>query len=211
MKDTRKIFFIILLATLLIFSNILVAKTINVQHLTFAGSILTYPFTFLCSVILTEIYGTKTGYKTVLFSVIAQLALLSLGTIVVNLPSTTDAKLASDALRTIIAPVEMNGLYFPDIKILITSLVAFTLAQIICIFIYNYLAKNIFKPIACAVTILMAIMIDSLIFIPITNIGVENAIIIPQLLNQLIIAVLATFISTIIYSSINKLPEEYID
>ncbi len=211
MKESRKIFFTILLAALLIFSNIVVVKIIHVQNLTFAASIFTYPFTFLCVLILTEIYGMKISFQSLFYSILAQLIMLTVGTIIVNIPTDPSSVLGANALQTIIAPEKVNEIYMPNIKIIITSLGAFAIAQSAAIFVYNYLRKNINKIVAFSVAVLMAIMIDSLIFIPITNIGIDNSVILPRIMNQLIVAVASAFIMSIVYMAINKKPENEIE
>lgn len=200
MNEKRKIFFTGLLVILLIFSNIIVTKITVVAGLPLSCNFLAYPLTFLCVVILTDLYGAKSAITCVISAVIIQVIVLILSMIVVNLPNQITTIAEANALQLIFTPEISNGIYYPNIKIILVSLLAFIVSQLINIGLFTVAKRNTFRWVSCGLSILVAIIVDTLIFIPLSGIGVEG---IPnglRIVNQFIIGVAAMFISIPLFS-----------
>ena len=201
MKDTRKILFVSLLTALLIFSNIVSIKMTVVAKLPLSCSIFVYPFTFLCVAVIADLYGAKTAIKSICFALLAQILLSIVGTVLVNLPNQVSTIVEANSLQQILAPIEQsNGMYLPNMKVLFGSILGFTVSQLINVGIYTFISKLTYRPIACALSILIAIMIDTVIYVPISTIGVENINLVLTILNQFIVDVIITFISVALFS-----------
>ena len=194
-KDGRKIFFSALLAVLLVMSNILALKITVVAKLPLACSFFVYPFTFLCTVAITELYGHKSSLKSVLSAVLIQIIVLVLITITLNLPNQIDTIDKSNALAVLFGNSSAAGIVFPDLRSIIASLIGFVVSQIICIYLYKFARKNTFKGVAIALAVLLGIILDAVIFVLISKVGTipSNELVI-QLINQFVIGVVATII-----------------
>lgn len=200
MKDTRKIFFISLLTALLIFSNIVAVKITVVAKLPLPCSIFVFPFTFLCVAVISELYGSKSAVKSVCFALLSQIIISIVGTIIVNLPNQVTTVVEANALQQILAPEYNNGIFMPNMKILLGTIVGFITSQMINIGVYTFSKKLTFKPIACALSILISIMVHTIIYLPISSIGAGDVNITLQILNQFVVGVIITFISVILFS-----------
>ncbi|MBQ7140019.1 MAG: VUT family protein [Bacilli bacterium] len=200
MKDTRKILFVSLLTALLIFSNIVAIKMTVVAKLPLPCSIFIYPFTFLCVAVISDLYGTQTAIKSVCFAVLAQVLLTIVGTIIVNLDNQVSTLVEANALQQILAPIEQNGIYMPNVKVLFASILGFSVSQLVNIGIYTFVKNLTFRPIACALSILIAIMIDTIIYVPISTIGTADVNLTLTILNKFVVGVIITFISVVLFS-----------
>jgi len=200
MKDTRKILFVSLLTALLVFSNIVAIKMTVVAKLPLPCNLFIYPFTFLCVAVISELYGSKSAVKSVVFAVLVQIIISIVGTIIVNLPNQVSTLVEANALQQILAPELSNGMYMPNMKMLIGIIISFVSSQLINIGIYTFIKKLTFKPIACALAILIAIIVDTIIYVPISTFGVEGINLTLRILNQFVVGVIITFISVVLFS-----------
>jgi len=200
MKDSRKMFFMGLLSALLIFSNIVAVKITVVAKLPLSCNVFVYPFTFLCVAIITHLYGAKDGMKSVAFALISQIIFFGFSMLIVNVPNQVDTLAEANSIQAILAPDVTNGIYHPNIKLMIGSTLAFGISQLINIGLYTFSKKYTFKAVSASLSILLASIIDAVLFVVITEIGIigGNTVVI-TLLNQFITRVILTVISVIIF------------
>ena len=191
MKDGRKMFFSGLLAALLIVTNIVAVKVTVIAQLPLSCSIFVYPFTFLCTAIITELYGAKEARKSVYSALAIQLLMLILYIVVINMPNQIYTINEANALQTILASVTSGETYLPEFKTIIASLIGFGASQLINIGLYSFARKNTFKIVSVALSVLIAMIVDTAIYILITETGVLAG-------NELVLAVIYRFVADVV-------------
>lgn len=194
-KDGRKVFFSGLLTALLILSNILALKITVIAKLPLACSVFVYPFTFLCTTVITELYGNKSSLKSVFSAIIVQILVIIAIAITINVPNQIDTITEANALATLFGTSSIGGKLIPALRPIFASIIAFGISQSISIALYKFARKNTFKTVSAALSILLGIIIDAVIFILISKMGTipSNELII-QLVNQFVVGVVATVI-----------------
>lgn len=213
MKDGRKIFFSGLLTALLIVSNIIAIKITVVAKLPLSCSIFVYPFTFLCTAVITELYGAKDARKSVYTALLVQLLVVGAFMITTNVPNQIDTIDKANALQKVLTPFSNGSIYYPEVRTLIASLVGFAVSQLLSIALYSFAKKSTFKAIAIALSVLVGIIIDSTFYIMIAKIGIlEGNELIIQLVNRFVVGVVAALIMIPIFllCSIKKKENEKI-
>lgn len=191
MKDGRKMFFTGLLVALLIVTNIVAVKVTVIAQLPLSCSIFVYPFTFLCTAVITELYGAKDARKSIYCALGIQLLMLVLYIIVINVPNQIDTIMEANALQTILASVTKGEIYLPEFKTIIASLIGFGVSQLINIGLYSFARKNTFKLISIALSTLIAMIVDTAIYVLITQVGVLAG-------NELVLAVIYRFVVDVV-------------
>jgi len=200
MKDGRKIFFSILLGVLLIISNIVAIKVTVIAKLPLSCSVFIYPFTFLCTSIIAELYGGKEARKSVLYAIIVQVIVLVAYIIVANVPNQINTIENANALQKVLTPYGFNGDYYPNLRPIIASLVGFVLGQIVNIGLYSFAKKNTFKFIAVALSVIIGMIVDTSLYVLISQMGViaGNELIL-QLINRFVVNVVASVAIIILF------------
>ena len=191
MKDGRKMFFTGLLVALLIVSNIVAVKVTVIAQLPLSCSIFVYPFTFLCTAVITELYGAKEARKSVYSALGIQILMIILYIVVVNVPNQINTIGEANALQTILASVTRGETYLPEFKTIIVSLIGFGVSQLINIGLYSFARKNTFKIISIALSALIAMIVDTAIYVLITQTGVLAG-------NELVLAVIYRFVADVV-------------
>ncbi len=185
-----------LLSVILIFSNIISTKNIQISNLSFTASSFIYPFVFLIVAIITYKYGAKEGIKSVLIAISSQIIIWLLSTLICNMPTDPYTSSQAGALKSILTPNLTNGYNLPNLKMAFGSILGFSISQLINIGILNFTQKYTIKFASSTLAIFVAMIIDSIIF---------NIIITPQdlllntITNQFIIRVFMTILSIIIF------------
>ena len=195
MKDFRKIFFSALLPALLIISNILTVKLTVVANLPLPCSVFVYPFTFLCTIVIAEIYGGKEARKSVYSAVIVQAIIIMAIIVGCNLPNQVDTINLANSLRDILTPTFIGSYYLPDIRLILASFVGFILSELTAIGLYSFARKNTYKLVASSLAILIGLILDSVLFVFISKMGViESNELIIQLVNRFVVDVVVTLV-----------------
>lgn len=195
MRDGRKLFFTTLLTVLLIVSNIIAIKMTVVAKLPLSCSVFVYPFTFLCTSIIAELHGNHEARKSVLFALIIQIIVLLIYIFIANLPNQIDTIDKANALQKVLTPFSSNGKYYPELRQVISSLLAFTLGQLVNISLYSFAKKNTFKIIAVALAVVIAMIVDTSAYVLVSQVGL-----IPN--NELIILLINRFVVNVVVSAI---------
>jgi len=200
MKDSKKIFFSTLLGVLLVISNIVAIKLTVIAKLPLSCSVLIYPFTFLCTSLIAELYGNKDARKSVLFAVFIQIIVLIAYIAVVNVPNQIDTISEANALQKVLTPFGANGKYYPEIRPIIASLIVFVFGQLVNIGIYSFSRKYTFKIIAVALSVVIAMIVDTTLYVLISQVGMlaGNELIL-QLINRFVANIVAAVIVIILF------------
>ena len=195
MKEGRKIFFNGLLVALLIVSNIVAIKLTVIAKLPLSCSIFVYPFTFLCTAVITELYGAKDARKSVYSALVIQLLMLIAYIAVVNMPNQIDTIDQANGLQRVLTSVLSGETYLPDFRVMFASLVGFGIGQLVNIGLYSFARKNTYKIISVALAVLLAMIVDTVLYLLISQLGVlaGNELII-QLVNRFVVNVVTTII-----------------
>lgn len=201
MKDSRKMFFMGLLACLFVFSNIVSAKVTVIAKLPLPCSIFVYPFMFLCVAIITHLYGAKDGRKSIYFTLITQVVFFGFSILVSNMPNQVDTLAQANSIQAALAPNITNGFYHPAFSLMIGSLIAFTISQMINVGLYSYAKKYTYKSVSSALSILISTIVYAVIFVIATNLnGTASNTLVLKLINQFVASVITTVISVILFS-----------
>ncbi len=195
MKDFRKILFSALLAALLVISNIVVVKITVIAKLPLPCSAFVYPFTFLCTLVITELYGSREARISVYTALVVQFLILIALVIACNVPNQVDTIDKANALRDILTPTVIGNYYLPDMRMVLASFVGFALSQLAAIGLYSFGRKNTFKLVSSSLAILVGLILDSILFMFISKMGIlENNELIIQLVNRFVVGVVATIV-----------------
>lgn len=199
MKDNKKVFLTTIVAILLVFSNVISANITSILGSPITCSIFIYPITFLGILLLTSFYGKEEGHRGIIISLIAQIIIFALSTLICNLPSTTESLEISNDLKIILAPDVTNGFYHPSINLMIGTLLSFVIAQLVSVHLYSYLKKTTDKSISAFFALLSGLVIDAIIFILFTTLGTNtqtslSSAITTQIVIRIIIAAILTLI-----------------
>jgi len=200
MKDGRKVFFSTLLSVLLIISNIVAIKVTVVAKLPLSCSVFIYPFTYLCTALISELYGNKDARKSILYAIIIQIIVLLAYILVTNVPNQINSIDKANALQKVLTPYGINGNYYPELRPIIATLVAFTIGHIVNVGLYSFAKKNTFKLIAVALSVIIGMIVDTCIYVLISQMGTlaGNELVL-QLINRFVVNVVASVIIIILF------------
>lgn len=84
--NDKKIVCIAMFASIWIISNILATKICQISFFTIETGCILFPITYVLGDVITEVYGEKVMMKTVLLSLLANLIMITAGSIAVGLP-----------------------------------------------------------------------------------------------------------------------------
>ena len=84
-KEFKRTFFTSLLAVLLVISNLIGLKLTNFFDLTISVDFLTFPFTFLCTLLIYNIGGKKKAYESILVASLIQIFIIISYTLAIKL------------------------------------------------------------------------------------------------------------------------------
>ena len=127
-KEFKKNFFTCLMAVLLVVSNIIGMKLTNFLDITIGVDFITYPFTFLCTLMLINLGGKKDAYRSILVASVIQLLITISYAIIVALGTQT---LMPDSSSYVNALFKVNQLN------ILGSVLAFIVSHCLLIYIYE--------------------------------------------------------------------------
>lgn len=189
-KDLKKIFFTSLLAVLLVVSNLIGLKLTNFFDLTISVSFITYPFTFLCTLLIFDASGRKAAYQSILMAIFLQAFLIIPYTLAVSLGNQA---IMPDIANSVNEVFKVNGLS------ILSSLLAFTTSHYILIYIYDNFKRFGRELYGIVIGLLAALFLDSTIFLLITLNGYEAIFIVNMFLSHVIVSIIMITIMTIIF------------
>lgn len=196
-EDYRKSFLQVLVVISLVIANLVALKLGEIYGLVVCSSVVIYPFTFLGIALLQDLYGKKTALKTGLMAIIFQLLVLIPYALVVNMP-----------VQNLIYDFsgEVETVFTFDSSIVVSSLIAFTVGQLVNIYLFEFMKKYSYKIIGAALSILFGLVIDSIIFILLSGWGMPEYALISRIYSQITTSVFMTFILTVIFILVSYYP-----
>lgn len=189
-KEFKRTFFTSLLAVLLVISNLIGLKLTNFFDLTISVDFLTFPFTFLCTLLIYNMGGKKKAYESILVASLIQIFIIISYTLAI--------KLGSQAIMPDLSEY-VNTLFKVDEAKILSSLLAFLISHYVLIYIYenfkNY-GKELF---GVVISLLVALFLKATIYLVITLNGYDSIFIINMLLSNIIIAIILDIVMTILF------------
>ena len=189
-KEFKRTFFTSLLAVLLVISNLIGLKLTNFFDLTISVDFLTFPFTFLCTLLIYNMGGKKKAYESILVAVLLQIFIIISYTLAI--------KLGNQAIMPDLSEY-VNTLFKVDEAKILSSLLAFLISHYVLIYIYenfkNY-GKELF---GVVISLLVALFLKATIYLVITLNGYDSIFIINMLLSNIIISIVLDVIITILF------------
>lgn len=189
-KEFKRTFFTSLLAVLLVISNLIGLKLTNFFDLTISVDFLTFPFTFLCTLLIYNMGGKKKAYESILVASLIQIFIIISYTLAI--------KLGNQAIMPDLSEY-VNTLFKVDEVKMLSSLLSFLVSHYVLIYIYenfkNY-GKELF---GVVISLLVALFLKATIYLVITLNGYDSIFIINMLLSNIIISIVLDIVITILF------------
>ena len=173
----------------LLIANIVGGKVVNIIGLTVPAAVVSYAITFLCTDVINELWGKDEANKTVRLGLIIQLFSLGLILLAIALPPAEFAHDYNNMFKIVLGQ---------NVRMVIASLVAYTISQANDVHLFNYLrkvTKGEHKWLRNNISTMISQIIDTAIFITIAFYGaVPNLLwmIISQYIVKSVLAILDT-------------------
>ena len=153
-----------LFSAIIIASNFMAFKLIDVAWFTLPAAVLCYPFAFVCNDIITELFGFKATRKVIYSTFVFNAIVIGLLALAAVLPASTYFA-DDDAFRTVFLGAGP--------RILLASFTAFIVSGILNSFIFDALKKTGKFPLMArsSVSTVFGIILDSVVFIGIAFAG----------------------------------------
>lgn len=197
--DTKKCILWVLLAVLLIVSNIVSGKFFELGDLEFSGNAFIYPFTFLVVVLIRELFDEKEALKAILMAIFAQMLVVFLLSMVSLFPVASGASAAHELITTLIKNVP-NTLF---------SIVSFVVTQLIAIKLYPTFRGFFNKPLSSFFTMLFSLAFDAVIYVMLKNLSALNFdTVMPQIASCWLAYVIVSIVMMAIYYYIITFTDE---
>ncbi len=189
-REFKQTFFTSLLTVLLILSNFLCLKLTSFLELTISCDFLTYPFTFLCTLLILNLGGKKSAYRALIVSVLIQLFTTISLTLAVNLGTQGQIPDLAMHINQVFKVNELN---------LIASVISFLASHCALIYIYDNFKRNGKELYGVVLGLLGSLVLNAVIFIVITLHNQDIIFIINSLLSNIIISIIMIVIITVLY------------
>lgn len=200
-RDFKKTFFTSLLAVLLVVSNLIGLKLTNFLDLTISVDFLTYPFTFLCTLLIYNFAGKRKAYESVLVAALIQIFLVLSYTFAVKLGSQSVIPDSSAYVNELFKVNELN---------ILGSLLAFLVSNYVLIYIYENFKNYGKELIGVVMSLLVALFLKATIYLVITLNGYDSTFIINMLLSNIIISLIMLVIITVLFYLLREKEKEVV-
>lgn len=189
-REFKKTFFMSLMAVLLVVSNLIGMKYTNFLDITIGVDFITYPFTFLCTLMIINLGDKKDAYRSILVASVIQLLITISYTIAINLGNQA---LIPDSASYV------NHLFKVDQMNILGSVLAFMVSH--CVLIYIYESFKMYKKelYGLVIGLLGSMVLNSVIFLIIYLRDYEAIYIINMLLSNIIIDILLIAVILVIF------------
>ena len=189
-KEFKQTFFTSLLVVLLVISNLIGLKLTNFMDLTISVDFLTYPFTFLCTLLIFNMGGKKSAYQSILISALIQ--------IFITISYTLSIKLGT---QTMVPDQGMyvNALFKVNELNILASLGAFLVSHYLLIYIYDNFKRYGKELYGTVISLLGSLFLNATIYLVIVYHNYDALFITNMLLSNIIISIIMVVIITILY------------
>lgn len=201
-KEFKKTFFTSLLVVLLIVSNLIGLKLTNFLNLTISVNFITYPFTFLCTLLILNMGGKKSAYQAILISAIIQIFITISYTLAVSLGTQSVIPDSSVYVNELFKVKDLN---------IIASLIAFLVSHYVLIYIFDCFLKVKKELYGVVVGLLGSLFLNSAIYLFITLYEYETLFIVNMLLSNILISIIMVIIITILYFILKEKDKEIVE
>ncbi len=198
-KEFKKAFFTSLLAVLLVVSNLIGLKLTNFLDLTISVNFLTYPFTFLCTLIIFNLSGKKSAFQSVLIAALIQIFITISYTLAISLGNQSVMPDMSLYVNELFKVKELN---------ILASLVAFLASHYVLIYIYDNFKKYGKELFGIVIGLLAALFLDATIYTIVTLSSYDLMFIINMLLSNIIVSIMMLICITILFYLLKEKEQE---
>ena len=190
-REFKQTFFTCLLVVLLVISNLIGLKLTNFLDLTITVSFITYPFTYLCTLLILNMGGKNAAYRAIIIATLIQVFITISYTLAVSLGSQGNIPDMALAVNQVFKVNESN---------ILASLVAFLTSHYALIYIYDSFKSYKKELFGVAFGLLGALFLNTIIY----NISVlyeqsDFIYIINTLLSNIIISLVMIVIMIILF------------
>lgn len=189
-KEFKQTFFTSLLVVLLVVSNLIGLKLTNFLDLTISVDFLTYPFTFLCTLLILNLSGKKSAYQAILVSALIQIFITISYTLAISLGNQTVIPDSAVYVNELFKVKEVN---------ILASLISFMSSHYVLIYIYDNFKKFGKELYGVVIGLLGALFLNATILSVITLYGNDFMFIINMLLSNVIISIIMLIIITLLF------------
>ena len=200
-REFKKTFFSSLLVVLLVVSNLIGLKFTNFMDLTISVDFLTYPFTFLCTLLLFNLSGKKSAYQSILVAAFIQIFITISYTLAINLGNQALIPDLSQSVNEVFKVKELN---------LLASLFSFLVSHYVLIYIYDNFKKYGKELYGVVIGLLASLLLNSTIYLIVTLYGHDVLFIVNMLLSNIIISLILLVIITILFYLLKEKEREEI-
>lgn len=189
-REFKLNFFSSLLVVLLIVSNLICFKLTNFLDSTISVSFLTFPFTFLCTLLILNLGGKKAAYRSIIIAVLIQIFIQITYALAVNLGS-----------QTIVPDMgsQVNDLFKINENNILASLASFLASHYALIYIYESFKSCKKELFGIAFGLLAALFLNTFIYQITTLYNQDFMYVINVLLSNIIVSLIMLIIITILY------------
>lgn len=189
-RDFKKTFFTSLMVVLLVISNLIGLKLTNFLDFTISVDFLTYPFTFLCTLLIMNLGGKKSAYQAILVSALIQIFITISYTAAINLGNQAIVPDSALYVNELFKVRELN---------ILASLFAFLTSHYILIYIYDTFKKFGKELYGVVIGLLASLFLNSTIYLIITMSNYDPMFVVNMLLSNIIISIISLIIMTIMF------------
>ena len=158
-KEFKRTFFVCLLAVLLVISNLIGLKYTNFLDITIGVDFVTYPFTFLCTLLIMNLGSKRDAYRGILVACVIQLLITISYVIATSLGSQSLMPDAATYVNQVFKVNELN---------ILASVLAFVASHSLLIYIYDNFTRYNKELYGLAIGLLGALFLNSIIFLGIS-------------------------------------------
>ena len=189
-REFKKTFFTSLMAVLLVVSNLIGLKLTNFFDLTISVDFLTYPFIYLCTLLIYNTGDKKAAYQSILVAALIQIFITISYTLAISLG---DQSVMPDMATYV------NVLFKIDETKILASLLAFLVSNYVLVYICENFKKYSKQLFGIVMGLLVALFVNSTIYLLITLRDYEIIYILNMLLSSIIISIIMVVIITILF------------
>lgn len=167
-------------------------KIINIApSLNISISLLLYPLTFILTLIIYQKHGILESKKSIILSVLLLFTYILISSLLCNISSIPSESAVSESLRNVFTPQNTTlynlHIYYPNILNTFLFIIVYTLSHYIFIVLYDGIKDNSNKYIGLILSLLIASILDQIMYLPITCIPtlVDKTITITELIKML--------------------------
>ena len=200
-KEFKKTFFLCLLSVLLIISNLIGQKYTNFLDITIGVDFITFPFTFLCTLLIMNYGSKKDAYSGILIACIIQ-SLITISYVLAT-------SLGTQSFMPDAATYVNNVFKVKEINIL-ASILAFVTSHSLLIYVYDNFKRYNKELYGLAIGLLGALILNTIIFLGITLHMYDLIYVVNMVISNIIIDIVLIVIIILLFYILKDKKEKII-